>query len=177
MSRLFVILAVCFAMLLNRYGQSHSALAIPPIQDSRSLGIQNGSFADWKNGQPVGWDVEIGATNDGDTPVSKIRKGVDPSIELSGDINTKAWKMVRQIIAVQPQQSLRFSYSAKAAGIKREGKQFDNCYVGVYFKSPGGGKFAPKIWTVFQEKLTSESRVFRVPDKVKQIDVIVFLSV
>jgi hypothetical protein len=105
LSRLFVILAVCFAMLLNRYGQSHSALAIPPIQDSRSLGIQNGSFADWKNGQPVGWDVEIGATNEGDTPVSKIRKGVGPSTELSGDINTQAWNMVRQTTATKNEQS------------------------------------------------------------------------
>lgn len=176
MSRPFVFLTVCIVMLLNRYGQPQTVLAESPIQDSQSPSVTNGSFADWENGQPVGWKTEIGATNDGETPVSKIRKGAGPSIELSGDIKTRAWNVVSQNIAVQPMQSLRLSYAAKAVDVKRDGNQFDNCYVGVFFDTPAGVTSTPRIWPVLQQKLTNESRIFRVPDKVNRINVKIFLS-
>ncbi len=153
-----------------------STFAVQSVPDADANRVRNPSFADWQDGHPVGWSVEIGASNGANSPASEIRQGGGPSLELRGDLTTKAWKMVSQTIEVQPQQALRLSYVAKATGVKREGNQFDNCYVGVFFRATDGRKRAPRIWTVTQDTMTNEARIFRVPALVNQIQVIIFLS-
>ena len=170
------IVSLGFAFLGMSCPSANSMLAVQAVPDAKLIRILNPAFADWRDGQPVGWRVEIGANNGANSPVSEIRQGLGPSLELTGNLNTKAWKMVSQTLDVRPQQSLCLSYAAKACGVKREGNQFDNCYVGVFFQGTEGAKPTPQIWSVVQEAMTEESKIFRVPDQVNQIQVIIFLS-
>ena len=114
--------------------QTVIATPFPPCQDPGPQ-VENGSFAQWNKNLPVGWTVEIGATNGADEPRSIIKKGPGPSLELSGDARTFAWHSVSQTIDVIPGQSLKLSYEGKAIGIKREGRQFVNCYVALFAKN------------------------------------------
>jgi len=145
-------------------------------QASGDTGLSNGSFAQWENGLPVGWNVGNGATNSAGKPVSVVSQGPDHSLELSGDSETGTWRFVSQTLNVQRGQSLRVNFSAKAVGIQREGNQFDNCYVGLMPKKADGAKLPLQIWTVSQESFQDFSQIVRVPDLATTIDVMIFLS-
>jgi hypothetical protein len=49
-----------------------------------------------------------------------------------------AWISVSQSVKLEEEKSYRLRFTAKAIGVRREAKQFDNGYVGVFFKSPLG---------------------------------------
>lgn len=138
--------------------------------------IRNGFFEQWADARPVGWSVAVGATNGGDKPVSKIRKGPGPSLELSGNARTMAWLSVSQTIAVQPGQSLRLTYEAKTNGVKREGRQFDNCYIALFPKTTDGVKAPPLVWPISSEEFKTESQAVQVANNVASFELLIFLS-
>ncbi len=138
--------------------------------------LKNGSFGEWENDQPVGWTVLTGASNGADSPKSSVRQGTGPSLELSGDIDTKAWQVVSQPVKIQAGQTLRMRYTASATGVKREGKQYDNCYVGLFFKDSRGNKLPAQVWPVGSESLEKYSQILRLPEKAAAANVMIFLS-
>jgi hypothetical protein len=100
--------------------------------------VKNGDFEDWQDDKPADWQVEIGANNGGQKPVSELRRIAGPALMLRGDSTTMAWRSVSQDLSLQPQQSYTMSWEALAEGVKREGRQYDNCYVGVmHFDAAG----------------------------------------
>ncbi len=161
------LLLMCFAVSLPA--------PILSAQSSDSL-IQNGSFSDWQNAKPVGWTVDVGAYTDSKTPASKISKVDGGGVQLSGDASTKGWRMLSQRVKVSPGDTLQLNFDAKADGLKREGKQFDNCYVGVFLRNASGKPVATKISPIVTSEYVQDWQIFRVPDKVAFADVIVFLS-
>lgn len=145
-----------------------------PKQDT--VEIKNGSFSKWQDDRPVEWKVEIGATNGADAPRSIVKKGPGSSLELSGKANTMAWHSVSQTFDVTPGQSIELSYEAKAVGIKREARQFDNCYVALFPIASDGTKIPPLVWPVDSKKYQKHNRPLIVPANVSKYNLIIFLS-
>ena len=93
--------------------------------------VTNGNFEQWAGGVPVGWKVEVGARNGGEKPVSEVKKMVGPALMMRGDESTMAWRSVSQSIKVKPGGRYRLTFQGRSKGVRREGRQYDNCYVGV----------------------------------------------
>ncbi len=167
-----------FCLLLSSAVTNCTALPCAgfPFQQDDSIGLKNGAFSEWHDEQPVGWTVLTGATNGADSPRSTVRQGAGPSLELSGDANTKAWQAVSQSVNIQAGQTLRMRYSAGAAGIKREGNQYDNCFVGLFFKDSRGNKLPPQVWPVGSESIQDHSQTFRMPANAATAEIMIFLS-
>lgn len=104
-----------------------SGLAAEPAE---SL-LTNGSFAQWTGGVPDGWEASIGATNGGEQPKSQVSMIAGPALLLRGDAATKAWHAVSQEIPAQGGGRYLLEFETRCKGVKREGVQFDNCYVGA----------------------------------------------
>jgi len=147
-----------------------------PVQSDNQVGIKNGSFKNWKEGLPVGWEVGIGADNGGSSPLSKVQKGAAPSLVLSGDASTMAWRMVKQELKLTPGTTYRLSYSAKANNLKREGSQFDNCYVGIFLTEKTGAFRVKEVWPVTEPEFTTKSSIMRGQKDVGKLELGIFLS-
>ena len=103
--------------------------------------ITNGDFEHWNGDVPRGWKVEIGAKTGADRPVSIVQRIAGPALMLRGDASTKAWRSVSQELAVEPGGSYRLEFDARSKGVKKEGRQYNNCYVG-WMSLDGQGKVA-----------------------------------
>ncbi len=147
----------------------------PATQQSKSL-VENGSFSKWTGTQPVGWNVAIGASNGAAKPESKVQKGEGPSLELSGNSRTLAWNFVSQSIDAKPGETYRLTCQAKATNVKREGRQFDNCYVGVWFKNRAEKNLGNQTVVVGTEEYQQHSLVFRTPPQTAKVEIAIFLS-
>ncbi|MCA9258745.1 MAG: hypothetical protein KDA61_06080, partial [Planctomycetales bacterium] len=95
--------------------------------------IANPDFAQWQDGLPVGWNIDIGAQNGADSPRSEVKRIVGPALMLRGDAATKAWCVVSQSIDAAPRGQYTLRFLSRTKDIAREGPQFDNCYVAVTF--------------------------------------------
>ncbi|MGI9516520.1 MAG: S41 family peptidase, partial [Pirellulaceae bacterium] len=161
-------LGVCSLILTAQTAQTVSA-------QENNL-VANGTFEDWADEVPVDWDVGIGANNGGDAPVSEIRQGEGPSLELSGDAATLAWRSVSQDVPVTAGTSYRLSYVVKTADVRREGNQYDNCFVGVFQKDARGELLSRDFWPSNIAEFTPASAVFRVAPGATTAQVLIFLS-
>ncbi len=92
-----------------------------------------------------GWTVEMGAFNGAKQPESHLeldrkekRKG-KVSLHLSGDRDTRAWKLAKQAVPVRLGGSYRLEAQVKTEGVEPNGFGLDNCYVGLVFLD-GAGK-------------------------------------
>ena len=140
--------------------------------------IVNGDFRQWENGRPVGWTIEIGAKTGADQPVSTVRQIAGPALAVSGNEATKAWRSVSQTVDVRPGASYRLRFKARSKGIKKEGRQYNNCYVG-WFSLDG----SEKVIGHEVEDLSAEttdwkefSTDYTVPAGAKRTTVTIFLS-
>jgi hypothetical protein len=116
---LFVIciLVVAGDMGANAWAHPTTYCQDDPVADSSTPGgVKNGNFADWKDNLPVGWDVDIGATDGARKPESRIAKGEGPSLELSGDATTRAWRFVSQSVDAKPGAVIGSVFRPKRAG-------------------------------------------------------------
>ncbi len=138
--------------------------------------IVNGTFAEWIDNQPSHWQIDIGASNGGQSPTSTVGKGLGPSLELSGNGRTLAWKLVRQSVAVIPGETLRLTFRAKATGLKREGRQYNNCHVGLWAKDVNEKNVGHFIQNVAGEEYLDYSVIARMPANATTVDVSIFLS-
>ncbi len=140
--------------------------------------IRNGNFQHWEGDAPQGWKVEIAARNGGDQPVSEVGRMAGPALTLRGDAKTMAWRSVSQEVSVKAGGTYRLKFVARSKGVKREGRQFDNCYVG-WMSLDAAGKLIGRAledvstgaadWTQFAVDYT-------VPKQANKTIVAVFLS-
>ncbi|MEM6471668.1 MAG: S41 family peptidase [Planctomycetota bacterium] len=139
--------------------------------------LQNHDFQDWRGERPVGWTVEVAANNGGSSPESIVKEAADGGVQLSGNRQTLAWNSVSQEVDLEPGASYELAFKAIASGIKKEGRQFDNCYAGVMHFSTGGKRLGFEVKDLSQfAQVRKDSLTFRVPANCKSTKVIVFLS-
>ena len=108
----------------------HFVLSGEHAQGAESL-VTNGNFQKWTDGVPDGWEVTIGAKNGADQPTSVVSSIKGPALMLRGDARTMAWYSLSQDLDLQPGDVYTLSFEAQSEGIRREGRQYDNCYVGL----------------------------------------------
>lgn len=140
--------------------------------------VSNGDFQKWTDGIPDGWEVEIGAMNGGEEPKSEVRRITGPALMLRGDASTMAWYSVSQEISVRPGGSYSLQFESRTKDIRREGRQHDNCYVGI-MSLDGAGKPAERKFedvTADTAGWTKHRVTFAVPQNAVSTKVLIFLS-
>ena len=145
-----------------------------PAQESL---LSNGDFAHWQDGAPQGWTVEVGARNGAESPVSEVKPMVGPALMMRGDQATMAWRSVSQDVAVTAGDRYRLVFEARSKDVRRQGRQYDNCYLGVMSFDARGKRVdmeiedlsAARTWREFELK-------FAPPANSAKTDVLIFLS-
>ncbi|MFV1963942.1 MAG: hypothetical protein ACC628_00855, partial [Pirellulaceae bacterium] len=139
--------------------------------------IANGDFLKWRNGVPDGWKVEVGAMNGGDSPSSEVKPIKGPALMLRGDAATLAWHSVSQEFPARPGESYSLEFESRVKDVKREGRQHNNCYVGIMSLDATGKPIAPKIDDLSADADWTKHRItVAVPPNAASTKVVVFLS-
>lgn len=162
-------------LLLNAFWFAVLLTSCRPIVAQQNSLITNSNFSEWKGGKPVGWQISIGATNGANTPTSTVSHE-SSSLQLTGNVQTRAWKLVSQSVKVSPGETLRLTFRAKVAGLKREGRQFDNCHIGLWPKDANGRGIGNHIQSVYATDYQDHSVVARMPPNAATADLSIFLS-
>ncbi len=167
-----------FALIscLMTLSQNSFAGAAVAKQEARKSLVANGTFAQWKDGLPVGWDVSVGATDGARSPESHIDQGDGMSLKLSGDANTRAWRFLAQTVDVNPGDTVKFEFKAQTNGLKREGFQKDNCFVGFVPTDKNGQRLSPIFFNVNADEYRSTSQNIHCPENMRQAEIWIFLS-
>lgn len=139
--------------------------------------LTNGDFKAWTKGRPDGWKVDVGANNGADQPTSQIMELSEPGVALRGAASTRAWYSLGQQVPVRKGGAYTLEFQALSSGIQRQGRQFDNCYVGVIYLDSAGKKVDMPVkdlsrvsrWGKFKLNLT-------VPPNAAKTEVLIFLS-
>lgn len=134
--------------------------------------LQNGSFGTWRDG-PVGWTVAKGAGAP-EGKGSEVSPGADGGIALSGNAETRVWRIVTQAVATKPESVYRLSFEVRHAGLRREAEQFDNAYVGAITKGEAGRMLTVRAEDGPEGVWTPHELVFRA--MAPQVEVAIFLS-
>jgi hypothetical protein len=160
-----------------RYLVACSLLAVQSLLATAAerLDLKNGSFSQWENGAPADWTVDIGARSGSDTP-SKLKPLNEEGLELSGDANTGQWKSVSQKVALTQGAEVRLQFEARTIGLKREARQFNNCYVGLAAFDGAGKRLSIQIRELFETNWAPGQLVAKLPDNAASVDVLLFLS-
>jgi hypothetical protein len=167
---------VCVTPLDGSVAPTTESTSAAPAQPSSSL-LTNGDFTAWTNGRPDGWKVDIGASNGASQPTSEITKLSDPGLALRGVGSTMAWYSLEQEVAVRKGGTYSLEFQAMSKGIQRQGRQFDNCYVGVMCLDGAGKKIDAAIKDLSRVPRWTKQKIdFRVPQNAAKTQVLIFLS-
>ncbi len=140
------------------------------------LPLAGADFTKWINGEPEGWTVEVGARSGGEKP-SSLAPMLGGGIELAGDATTGQWRSVSQKVKLPPDSAgLRLRFAARAKGLKREGRQFNNCYIGLATFDASGKRLSMQVREPFEPELAPGQLVVKLPAGAASADVILFLS-
>ena len=156
------------------------ALTSLPVADAadpdREQRLVNGSFSEWENDEPVGWTLDIGARNGANTPLSSVTHAEDGGLLLAGDASTMAWRTVSQSMELEPGSFLRVSLETRATGLRRQGRQYDNCYISLILNDSGEQRSRQFISPTAD--WTRENIHVRAPDSTGEysVDLMAFLS-
>ncbi len=137
--------------------------------------IQNGQFEKWQDGLPVGWTAEKGAGADQgkESLIQPLDKG---GIRMSGDSMTQVWRSLNQELTAKPGSTLTLKYEARSNGLRREGNQFDNCFVALFFADQQGTRLGMPYGNVTSTRWTKDQFSAKVPEGTVKTSVLVFLS-
>ncbi len=140
--------------------------------------VTNGDFQKWTDGVPEGWKVEIAANNVAEDPKSEVKLIKGPALMLRGDASTMAWHSVSQGLSVKPGGRYRLEFESRTKDIKREGRQFNNCYVGVMCLDGDGKPVQRHLGDVSQDTAEWKKHQvdFAVPQGARSTQVVIFLS-
>jgi hypothetical protein len=120
----------------ENYSFTYSDLKIPTLE--------NIDMEIWKNNIPEGLNIGDGAfTGDKNNNIIKRfnRDNDNSCIEITGNIDTGIWKSLNRKIP-HGIQDLTVSYEVSGKDLKKEGNQFENCYIGfIYYTKDGKRKF------------------------------------
>ncbi|MDP6558205.1 MAG: hypothetical protein QGG71_26310, partial [Pirellulaceae bacterium] len=138
--------------------------------------LANSNFADWTDGLPSDWTVEVGAKNGAEAPKSEVKQ-VDSGLSLRGTGSTMAWHSVSQSPSLDGGSAYRLVFQARSANVRRQGRQHDNCYVGVMIFDANGERLGMSIKDLSRNSSWRRHRIeFKVPANADKTEVIVFLS-
>jgi hypothetical protein len=137
--------------------------------------LQNGDFARWEGGAPVGWRVDVGAQQ-GAGPEAVCAPAGPEGLSLSGDRTTRVWKSVSQQFAVAPDRAYRLTFEARVGGRAHQGEQFKNCWVGFFFADGEGQRLGVEVYDVRAAEWTAGRLVAIPPAGTAAATVTVFLS-
>jgi hypothetical protein len=158
--------AVLFAALFSI--ESRAAVADPP------RGFLDGDFERWKDGKPVEWRVETGATT-GAGPASRVEQLEGGGAALAGDAATKTWWMLAQTLDIERGRSYRLRFEARAMGLHLDPGQQFNAYVGVMARGAASFDITTlRAETTFRDRWTPCATTFHATTS--QADVVAFLS-
>ena len=140
--------------------------------------ITNGNFEKWTDGVPDGWEVEIGAMNGAEQPKSEVKPIKGPALMLRGDASTMAWHAVSQQVPAHPGGSYSLQFESRTRDVKREGRQYDNCYIAIMSFDKAGKPVARQADDVTADNTdwTKHRLVFTVPQNAESTKVMIFLS-
>jgi len=140
--------------------------------------VSNGDFQKWTDGVPDGWELEIGAKNGGEEPKSEVKRIKGPALMLRGDASTMAWHSVSQELPVRPGGIYSLQFESRTRDIRREGRQYNNCYVGIMSLDSAGKPVERKFEDAAADTAgwTKHRVVFTVPQSAESTKVMVFLS-
>ncbi|MGQ0612137.1 MAG: S41 family peptidase [Planctomycetaceae bacterium] len=117
--------------------------------------LLDGSFLEWDGEAPRHWQVAVGARS-GEGAPSILERGEEGGVLLRGDAGTGVWRMLTQRVALEAGATYRLSFQARAVGLVREPRQFDNAYVGVRL-----GDAAPSLDQVLAAEWAPGEVIFR----------------
>lgn len=143
--------------------------------------LTNGDFKDWRDGVPLGWSIITGASK-GEGPASEVKPlgaGVfseQGGLSLAAFSDTRNWHAVTQSFAVVEGETYELVYEARALDVRREGDQWDNCYVGMFFKDQAGEPLGHQLGVVTAADWAEDSVVAEAPRGAVRCEVLVFLS-
>ena len=143
---------------------------------AQELQIENGDFSQWNDETPVGWEVEIGATTGQDNPLSVLKQGDGPSLEMGGTAETLVWQVISQTIDIEANKTYRVRFSARGVDLKREGNQFENCYVGLLQLHHRGQELVRDFHEQAFPEYKDTSLVFRTHNMASKLKFVIFLS-
>ncbi len=142
--------------------------------ESRAL-VRNGDFSSWIDNLPEHWRVMPGARN-GSGNASEVIRGPEGGIQFSGDASTYEWLMVQQQLELKPRKTYRLTFDGRATGLKVEGKQYNNCYVGLFYMNRGAKRIGKKLETVSRSTWSRHSSMFTPPAGTATTILVVMLS-
>lgn len=150
--------------------------AMPKADDGPAL-VTNGDFGSWTDGVPDNWKTDIGASNGADQPKSEVRQLGDAGLTLRGTSATMAWHSVSQTLDLQKGKAYTLEFEAQAEDIRRVGKQFDNCYVGVMIFDSNGKRLGMSMEDLSRTARWRKQRIeFTVPANAAKTELLIFLS-
>ena len=138
--------------------------------------LKNSSFEDWEDKAPVGWTVEPGIFNGGNTPLSKIRKSSEGGIEIFGNKNTLAWNLVGQPVDLKKDKVYLLTFEAKTKKLKREVNQHDNCHIGFWFQNSSDKTVGNNIEFIDSDKYAEFKIYAKLPDGADKAQIYLTLS-
>ena len=139
--------------------------------------VKNGQLNVWKGGVPASWTTEVAAKNGNDRPESEVKPLAQAGVVLSGNARTMAWKSLDQDVALTPNKTYSLSFQASTEGVKREGRQYDNCYVGVMHFDGDGTRLDMAIKDLSRVGPWRQQTIrFTTPAKTAKSKMLVFLS-
>ena len=88
-----------------------------------------------------------------------------------------AWHSLSQELDVQKGKTYTLAFEARTAGVRRQGQQFDNCYVGVMSFDANGKRADMSIKDLSRQTRWKKQRIeFTVPANASRAEVLIFLS-
>jgi len=139
--------------------------------------LPNGDFRDWTDGRPDGWKVDIGAMNGANQPKSEIIQLDDPALALRGNASTMAWHSLSRELSVRKGKTYTLEFQARSENVQRQGRQHDNCYVGVMSFDANGKRADMSVQDLSRVPRWKKHRIdFRVPPNAESTQVLIFLS-
>lgn len=148
------------------------ALARPACADEL---LKNPNFRGWKDGLPVGWHAGFGAGQRTGRE-STLRPGTPDGIVLQGDRSTQLWRFVNQVFPAKPGDCFRLRFRVRASGVMREGNQFNNCYVGFFFRAADSNPVAHGLLHFSDTNWSPQEIIATMPKGSATAEVGIFLS-
>lgn len=139
--------------------------------------LPNGDFRDWTDGRPDGWKVDIGAMNGADQPKSEIIQLDGPALALRGNASTMAWHSLSQELSLRKGRTYTLEFEARSENVQRQGRQHDNCFVGLMSFDANGNRADMPIQDLSRVPRWKKHRIdFRVPPNAETTQALIFLS-
>ena len=115
--------------------------------------------------------------NGAESPKSEIKPIEGPALMLRGDASIMARHSVSQKFPARSGESYSLEFESRVKGIKREGRQHNNCYVGVMIFDANGQRVLTSIKDLSRNSDWKRHRIdFKVPPSADKTEVIIFLS-